>query len=654
MTNPANIGDHVKGVFELGINAQDDIGVTAVLVAITKDGAGNLLPEGAWDWQPAILDPVSGQWIYPVDTTLYPDGDLPLLVKAQDGSGKEVIFEGMYSAKNGPVEVEVEVPAQYEEEGAHKFKDLITGGDLYGVAKDLWGVAPGYPKIQFWHASQGDNLDNPRWDDLDSYAAMSAEAWAAFPGGKTALQFQYKAVDRTGAGNQLLDEMPSLQPGPYRFRFLARDVDGMEALYPPAGSEKSYYEVNVVAAHELPAIAIHPLAGDHATPLSAQFLREPFYLAAEASHTTGIYRATIEVQKEGEAEPVVLARGEYSVNTPVGEGANATLMRRLETYMVTPGQAYVHTDVDAGNNDIGAVASYHFGDGIYNFIVSATSMQSSFSRQVFTVYIDTTPPEISVTRVQPAVETRNPGASGLDEFTVNGFVAADMSYYDANNIGTEPGTGFREIRYVIKDGYDPGANAQALYNEGRYFDDPAEPVHKRAGSTSSVIIDTTHPSIVPSGDGYYNEKAKYLHLMARDRAGNHSFTAVLLKVNQRTDIPTITITGFDLSQRSQGDLAAAPIPNRLDTNRLLSGTLTDDDGIFIGATPGDTIKLKIYQDYQNVDSLPRWEAPIAAENLDVLNGGRTVNFRVTLPPAPEPGGGGGGIIPTALTTGPNR
>jgi hypothetical protein len=153
------------------------------------------------------------------------------------------------------------------------------------------------------------------------------------------------------------------------------------------------------------------------------------------SHTTGIFRATIEVQKEGDLEGAVLARGVYTDNVTTGTGVNTALTRRMETHLIYPDGHYLYTDVDdPDNTDIDAVEDYVFTDGTYTFTIYATSYQTSYARQSLTVYIDTTPPEISITRVQPNVAAVNP-ADGLDEYTVNGFIAVDMSSYDANNIG---------------------------------------------------------------------------------------------------------------------------------------------------------------------------------------------------------------------------
>jgi hypothetical protein len=367
--------------------------------------------------------------------------------------------------------------------------------------------------------------------------------------------------------------------------------------------------------------------------LTGQYHRDPFYISAEVSHTTGIYEATVEVQKEGDPEPTVLARQVYTANTPFGTGSDATIKRTLETFFIEPGNYYTHTDVE--ENTVIPPTNYNFVDGTYNFTVKTTSVQTSYATQTLTIYIDTTPPEINITRVQPNVLEYSP-AGAPNEFTVNGFIAADMSSYDANNIGVvapsplAPDAACREIKCLILDTYDPHAAAKDLYNDSaaQYFDNPLAPVYKRPGSTSSLIIDTT---ALVSGADYYAGKDQYLHFIAKDKAGNYSFSAVRLKVDQSTDLPVINIPGFDFLQRSEADIKAADAPNKLDTDRILSGTIVDDDKV-LSAAPGSDIKLRIYQ---GSDASPKETVVVTSGDLTVLNEGKTVSFRVGLPGADQ-------------------
>ena len=144
-----------------------------------------------------------------------------------------------------------------------------------------------------------------------------------------------------------------------------------------------------------------------------------------------------------------------------------------------------------------------------------------------------------------------------------------------------------------------------------------------------MIIDTTVLAPSPNPPQYYENKDKYLYFIAKDKAGNYNAKAALLHINQGTDRPVISIPGFDPAQRSQALLDAAANPNRLDADRVLSGTFTDDDGVFTSGS----IQLSIYQDG---DSKPKAEIAVTAAALSVSNGGRTVNFNVDLPPSRSP------------------
>jgi hypothetical protein len=634
MNHPAKLGDHVRGGLELLINAQDDIGVAKVQVAITKDTAGNDIPEGQWEWVEAAYDPESGQWKSLVDTTKYPDGNLPIKIKAIDGTGKNVVFEGNYSVKNGPPKIDLQIPAMIEEPTPERHMQLVSGGFMVGIITDLWGVAPGYPQIQFWPASEGELPRNPEaWSYLDSYASMSAGEWQADTGVWTALEFRFNAVDRDISS---AEEEVGLKPGYYRFRFQAKDLeaDSEAVIYPASG----YYELEVITARELPVIAMDAYAwppGEAASRTALpQYQRESFFITADISHTTGIYDASMEVRREGAAEATILTPMKYTENTAVGEGASETMQRTLETFEIKPGARYRYNEADAQGPD----KDYLFEDGVYTFTVRGTSFQTSHAVMSLTIYIDTTPPEINITRVQPNVEPA--GGSGPDEFTVNGFIAADMSSYDANNIGLAPDTSYREIKYLIKDSHDAALGARALYEDGAatFFDEPVAPVYKRAGSTASLIIDTTHfvPAL-PNPD-YYANKDQYLYFIAKDKAGNYSYKAVLLHIDQKTDIPVIAIPAFDFDQRSQAALNAVlppKSPNKLVDDRILSGTFTDDDGVL--ADPSN-IMFRIYQDSATPGNPPELKADMTVDagSLSPSNDLRTVGFRVALPPAPQP------------------
>ncbi|MDR2740430.1 MAG: hypothetical protein LBB68_11455 [Treponema sp.] len=180
-------------------------------------------------------------WDGAVDTLPYPDGDLPIKIKAVDGTGKETIFEGVYVVKNLPPVIDVQVPSEPD---PGKMRELVAGGVMMGVATDPWGVAPGFSLIQFWPAdsSAPDPENRSNWNIMDKpdYLGVWKEI-ANNPGereslSKKAMEFRYRAVDHTDTS------VPprSLDPGYYRYRFLVMDAAGDIFRYPPAGTEPDY------------------------------------------------------------------------------------------------------------------------------------------------------------------------------------------------------------------------------------------------------------------------------------------------------------------------------------------------------------------------------------------------------------------------------
>ncbi|WP_026043418.1 Ig-like domain-containing protein [Treponema primitia] len=615
-------GQFIKGDNQLfQIKAEDDIGVVHVCLAFVTAPDGSEIPKSNWEWITADLDPDTLLWNVYRNTKDYEDGQIRLRARASDKSGKDTISEEMvYTIKNGFPSINVQVPSKPD---PGKNRELVVGGVMIGIATDLWGIAPGYPKIQFWPADgiAPDPALDTAWEDMDR---PDPTVWNAAVVGKTAMEFRYDAVDH-GSG----DRKP-LRPGMYRFRYKVLDMGGEVVYYPPlavegypaSGPELDYFELEIVAVRELPVITFKPLEANHTDPLTNQFQREPFYMSAELSHSLGIFGAELTVQRVGEAFPTVLAREVFSDNAPLN---TERFYRILESFRIDPAAPYVHTDVV----DDALVSNYTFDDGAYDFTITATSLQGSEAWQNYTVYIDRNPPEINITRVQPNVLEYRPG-TGHVQYTVNGFIAADISSYDANNIAVTP-AGNREIKYRILDTYNPDANPQDLYADDAalFFDDPRPPVYKRPGSTTSVIIDTTQ--LVTAAD-YYAEHNQYLHIIARDRAGNYSFTMVQLRVDQRTDIPRVEITGFDKAQRSEALLGTSP--NQLGSNRVMSGTFTDDDGIFIDTDdPQPTVLFTLFQDAYG-SPIQKWTKSISrAENLTVANR-KAVEFRITLPDDP--------------------
>jgi hypothetical protein len=92
---------------------------------------------------------------------------------------------------------------------------------------------------------------------------------------------------------------------------------------------------------------------------------------------------------------------------------------------------------------------YEFKDGAYDFTVTAYSNQGSEVSETYRVYIDTTPPEITISQVEGAYSADR--VNNIDEYTVNGVVrVAIANPMEENGLNRVDGpTGPREMRYYI-------------------------------------------------------------------------------------------------------------------------------------------------------------------------------------------------------------
>jgi hypothetical protein len=552
--------DPLPGTFIRGsdlvftVDAQDDIAVTRVAVAYFTDGMGGRIEDPVW--HSAQLDPESGYWFSEKkDTHEFADGPVVLRIMAEDDSPRvskrTVSPDLVYTVKNQPPRIDLQIPA-WGDPHAPEDLELVTGGVMIGIATDLRGVKPGYPKIKFWPAT---DPEPEFWSDMTQ---PDPALWNNAPEGKTALEFRYDLRDPSGI---------PLTPGNYRFRFSVLDVEGQEALYPPAAP---WYQVSVISAREIPTIE------EFTTLPRADYHGGPFTLTARASHSMGISKAEITFKKDGGPE-TPLAKEIFG--DP--DSDQDSLWRRISSYKIIPGGDYVHTDVTDGD----LTTEYTFEDGAYEFTLVVISMQGSTAIQRATVYIDTKAPDVGITRVQPAVgEMIN--AQAIAEYRVNGVIAADISVYDANNIGQdhEGDVPYRAIKYLLTSGDVPLASSgmpdpQVLYQDAhaQFFDRgdagaaPGVDQVVYRNTSAAIFIDTTR----------LTDLTKYtLYIIARDHAGNYGYARSILAVDQSTDNPRIEFSSITPDLRDLDDLwANEGKANILDDTGKITGVLTDDDAV---------------------------------------------------------------------------
>ncbi|WP_010263610.1 Ig-like domain-containing protein [Treponema primitia] len=571
---PSN-GAFVFGTIGFTINAEDDLAVSKVEIAFLMPDPLNPA-EKVWIYYPATLNP-DGTYAYPFDTTQMPDGDMPVKLRATDGTGKSGELEVLYTVKNGPPTIEVQIPPEPE---PGKQRELIAGGVMIGIATDLWGVAPGYPQIQFWRDGDipPDPLDIAAWKSMDRPDAANWNTTMDPLNGKKATEFRFNAVNHDVPENTLL------LPGFYHYRFLTMDAAGVLFNYPPLGSEKDYEDLSIVSGNELPNIEFTRLPND--------YQRQSFFIKAQLSHSLGINMVDeFFAQKEGEAAPVALT---YNVgpNTPNEDGK--LLTRSFESFEIVPNQPY--------NTSTGE--PYTFTDGAYEFTLKVISNQGSIGTQTYRAYIDTTAPVLNISQVEGAY-----AATAADAYTVNGVVRVSIGNpMEENGLGrVGSASGPRELKYFISPTVltinQLIAEYEGAYHNGQedgnnYFDTLADAYTAEPGSLNypnpyrvvysaakfnTIVIDTTSLA---------DNSTRYLYLIAKDKAANYGYTSITLNVDQETDRPRITIDGFDPSIRSDtdhGNPAKNPSGalNSLTSGRTISGTITDDDGLILIVDPAN-------------------------------------------------------------------
>ncbi|AEF84313.1 putative lipoprotein [Treponema primitia ZAS-2] len=549
--NPFIWGSNVS--FE--INATDDMSISRVSITVTgkkPDGSGNVsITKDATSY----ISSNGGNYLVTLDTLNELgfeglNGDVTVKLQAWDGTGKAVVSEELpFRVKNGPPTVEVQTPLKEEDK---ELAEMISGGYLGGVANDDMGIAQGYPKIKFWL----DGNDEPDdWSDMDS----------DYPDdGKKFVNFRYYGIapDAHPYKPSSTVKPQGLPTGTYSYRLLVWDgilEDGKQihvAQYPP--KEDAPWKLEIIKANELPKITFTPLVND--------YQNKEFTIEANLSHSAGIGIATLSVRKAGDAAATILARAEFTANTLASDPPER-MERILKSHVITPGTPYEQTDFDPKYTDED-LEDYTFTDGEYEFTVATTSNQGSESSKAYTVYIDTTPPEVDVSRIQPNVE-ESEATDKMKQFIVNGFIAADVVANDANNIGYDKEqSDYREIKYLISTSKED--DPVTLYNNAAatFFDAPEAPVYKKAGTSASVVIDTTA----------FTSRLNYLHIVAKDKAGNYKRSVVLLDADQDTDKPKIVLTSLVDTIGTEAALLATT-DNRLLNTRVIQGSFLDDDGV---------------------------------------------------------------------------
>jgi hypothetical protein len=625
----------IRGATTFRVEASDDGEVASVFIDYFPEDDKHREAR-AENWARAFtFNPESGYWEFPLslpsdpaDPHYFSDGAFIVRVKAVDNSGKSTVSkEYVYTVKNGPPSIEVQIPAP-------ETMQLVTGGSIIGIATDLQAVAAGFPQIQMWRTGDKDlDPETDPWTPMDvpSYASWQVDPAAPDPEnpkpGKKALEFRFRATARE-TELPYADTGASLPPGKYRFRLKVQDVAGTSALYPlTSESPLGYYELELISALEFPKISLSSLDAEGKV-LSNPYQKDRFSIQADISHSTGLYSTDLYVNGNTRIEwkDRIPLKDDGSPLGELSESKERTHEKwRYSSHPIIPGQAYEGgvkiykegTDGSEGIWEEQPAGTYIFEDGTYEFLIKALSNQSSEAEQTYTAYLDTTRPEISITRVQPSI-----AANTIDNiYTGNGKIAVEISTYDANGIGIDGG-GRRKLKYLITldSPYNTGdIPPEKLYdiNQAGYFDHfPSggkenKGVSVKKDAPNVIMVDTT---LLDSRETY----DFYLYVITQDKAGNADYRPLLFKVDQKTDIPQITFSDIDSTIRDEAKLPQTR--NVLGaTNTRIRGTLEDDDAI----------DLKALKFFIRKEKDEEFKEIVRDFSDKVSNNGRTVAFEYT-------------------------
>lgn len=217
-------------------------------------------------------------------------------------------------------------------------------------------------------------------------------------------------------------------------------------------------------------------------------------------------------------------------------------------------------------------------DGTNTFSVVSTDLAGNSSEtKTFTITLDSTPPDVSISSVTPIAEEE--GALNV----INGVITIKGSVIESN---------LQSATLEISDTSEPENKKVISLDTGK--------------SIFTEKVDTTQ----------FKDGAITIKLSATDKAGNNKeLSETSYKVLQSTDSPSIETETKDSDSCALEDIAANNNLFGTKSNNKLTATITDDDGI-------DEVTAVIY----NTDGTVK-------DNTQIFNpaGKKTYNLTLTLP-----------------------
>jgi hypothetical protein len=632
-------GSLISGVQRVYINATDDNGIKSVTLTYTYRV---LRPDGKLEEQapvtvPALMDSDSGEYFVDIDTLSVnmADGVMTVEVAAMDSSGKLARSDKLiYTVKNAPPALEVQVPRPRNKDGmldneasaGNPLPMVITGNYIMGIYQDLAGVARGYPQIQFWRDDTGQtpppltDTANAGWNGVilddganDGWIAVD-QGLAESDAGDKGNTFKYYLRNHNPNGSPMAEQSGEQLPdGKYSLRIKIRDILGKEQIWPRDSYENKpdRIRMELLATGTPPLIKVlRPGNMYQRTGFTIEAMAEP-----RGDMDKGIGGMSLGVSgkdREGKSAAVTLATWKFS-----GVDSGSTVAYSIEvgkTYYnkVPDGEVFVVDDETGVPGD--ACSFITFGDGAYNFTLRALSLPTgAIGQETLVLYIDRTPPVVSVTGVKPAFSEDSvapagtkgtPGAaahadsSPYRRWTVNSTVKIGVSSTDNRGNALEE-NGRMKFKYllfkdsdILENDYanwqrDPAQAGKSFgdhlfeRSDAVYFDE----VKDKPVSLKPAVPGNTNPLMaVSGGDGaytltlqtqHYDHRDKYplwFYIVSRDNAGNTSYARALLNVDQATDNPVVKFGNLNPNNSPQG-------LSFIDETTNIKVEITDDDGL---------------------------------------------------------------------------
>jgi hypothetical protein len=613
-------GSFISGVQRMYISATDDGSVKSVQLTYTYRV---LQDNGKMAEQPPVTlmaqpDSVKDEYFVDIDTITggMADGSLVVELTAIDNSDRLSKSERLiYTVKNAPPALDVQVPRPRARDGILNNTDapedslpvVVTDTYILGVFQDLAGVARTYPQIQLWADPDGrsppplKDAGNAGWEQVtlddgadDGWINVDQGLVESDDGEKGNTLRYYLRAHNAGGTPVAEQSGAGLPQGKYSLRVKLRDIMGKELLWPQDSYENrpDRIRLELLAAGTPPLITIDGPGN--------LYQRGDFAIKARAEprgdNDTDIGEMAFEIigkDRAGGNSTLILKR--WTAPDMASNVVKSFNIQVGKTYYSERPDDEARVVDDEAQVPASAFSFITFKDGSYNFTVRASSLPTgAASRETLALYIDRSPPAVSVTELKPFFDEETvEGANPYRRWTVNGTIKISVSSTDnrGNALDEEGRMKFKYLLLKDTDGMESGyASAGAGKTFGDYLFERPEAVYFDETKDNPVPLNPAVPgnanplAAVSGGDGtytltlqtqYYDSRETYplwFYIVSQDNAGNTSYSRVLIEVDQKTDNPALKFGSFNQD-------ASAPGLNFADETTSIRLDLSDDDGL---------------------------------------------------------------------------